>query len=73
MFFTSEHNQHVWYLHQAVLPYFLSFLSSTVIQSQLSVMCNTTKTKRYQQEIPTYLQFRERCKIYIFLVDVICE
>ena len=37
------------------------------IESQLSVIWDTTKTKRYQQGIPTYLQFSDRCKIYIFL------
>ena len=38
-----------------------------VIQSQLSVIWDTIKTKRYQQEIPTYVQFSERYKIiYIF-------
>ena len=26
----------------------------------------STETKSYQQEIPNYLQFSERCKIYIF-------
>ena len=84
MLLTSEQKEHVWRLHQAVLPYFLmcsmsnfilnkicnkkkhNFLS-TVIESQLSVIWDTTKTKRYQQEIPTYLQFSERCKnLYIF-------
>ena len=38
-----------------------------VIESQLPVIWDTTKTKRYQQETPTYLQFSEKCKIYIFL------
>ena len=40
---------------------------SMVIESQLSVIWDTKKTKRYQQKIPTYLQFSERCKtLYIF-------
>ena len=38
-----------------------------VIESQRSVMWDTIKTKRYQEEIPTYLQFSDRCQIYIFL------
>ena len=34
-----------------------------VSESQLSVIWDTTKTQRYQQEIPTYLQFSETCNI----------
>ena len=30
-------------------------------------MWDTTDTKCYQQEIPTYLQFSERCKTNIIL------
>ena len=45
-------------------------LLSTVIESQLSEIWDTTKTKRYQQEIPTYLQFSDRCKIHIFLGEL---
>ena len=40
---------------------------STVVESQFFVIWDTTKTKRYQQEIRTYFQFSERCKIFIFL------
>ena len=36
-------------------------------ESQLSVIWGTTKTKRYQQEFPTYLKFSGRYKLYIFL------
>ena len=71
MLLTSEQNEHVWFLHQAVLPYFpmcsmsniilnkicnkkVTLLLSTVTESQLSVTWDTAKTRRYQQQIPTY-------------------
>ena len=38
-----------------------------MVIEQLSVIWDITKTKRYQQEIPAYLQFIDRRKIYIFL------
>ena len=38
-----------------------------VIESEFSMLCDTTKTKCDQQEIPTYLQFSERSKMHIFL------
>ena len=38
-----------------------------VIESQLSVIWDSTKSERYEKEIPTYLQFSDRCKIYKFL------
>ena len=45
-----------------------------VIESQLSAICDTTKTKPYQQEIPAYFQFSERRKTTLyFWVEVICE
>ena len=38
-----------------------------VIESEFSMLCDTTKTKRDQHDIPTYLQFSKRCKMHIFL------
>ena len=53
-----------------MLRFFMFILHSCeIMQSQIflyAAIRNTTETKSYQQEIPNYLQFSERCKIYIF-------
>ena len=57
MLLTSDHNEHVWCLHQAVLPYFLSLLS---------VMWDTNKNFQLTSNLGRGVKL-----IYV-LADVIC-